>query len=47
MWFGTNNGLNRFDGKHFKVFKNEPDNPHSIGNNFIHCLKEDTQGRFS
>lgn len=46
MWFGTNNGLNRFDGKHFKVFKNEPDNPHSIGNNFIHCLKEDTQGRF-
>ena len=46
MWFGTNNGLNRFDGKQFKVFKHEPDNPHSIGNNFIHCLKEDTQGRF-
>lgn len=46
MWFGTNDGLNRFDGKSFKVFKKQPGNPYSIGNNFIHCLKEDSQGRF-
>lgn len=46
MWFGTIDGLNRFDGKNFKVFKKNEHDPSSIGNNFIHCLKEDSQGRF-
>lgn len=46
MWFGTNDGLNRFDGKNFKVFKKNENDSLSIGNNFIHCLKEDSQGRF-
>lgn len=46
MWFGTNDGLNRFDGKSFKVFKKNENDSLSIGNNFIHCLKEDSQGRF-
>jgi signal transduction histidine kinase/ligand-binding sensor domain-containing protein/DNA-binding response OmpR family regulator len=46
MWFGTNDGLNRFDGKTFKVFCHIENDTLSIGNNFIHCLKEDSQGRF-
>ncbi|MDR0412482.1 MAG: response regulator [Dysgonamonadaceae bacterium] len=46
MWFGTNDGLNRFDGKTFKVFRHIENDTFSIGNNFIHCLKEDSQGRF-
>jgi ligand-binding sensor domain-containing protein/signal transduction histidine kinase/DNA-binding response OmpR family regulator len=46
MWFGTNEGLNRFDGKFFKVFKRKQGDGFSIGSNFIHCLKEDSQGRF-
>lgn len=46
LWFGTNDGLNRFDGVSFKVFRKQDKDPHSIGNNFIHCLKEDSQGRF-
>ncbi|MDR1341637.1 MAG: response regulator [Prevotellaceae bacterium] len=46
MWFGTNDGLNRFSGKNFKVYKRLPSNPASIGNNFIHCLTEDSKGRF-
>lgn len=41
MWFGTKDGLNRFDGYTFKIFRNDPDNPQSIGNNFIHSLYED------
>jgi ligand-binding sensor domain-containing protein/signal transduction histidine kinase len=30
MWFGTQYGLNRYDGYRFKVFKHEPDEPHSL-----------------
>jgi signal transduction histidine kinase/ligand-binding sensor domain-containing protein len=38
MWMGTKDGLNRFDGKNFKIFRNDPDNIHSIGDNFIRSL---------
>ncbi|HEY2400350.1 MAG TPA: two-component regulator propeller domain-containing protein, partial [Steroidobacteraceae bacterium] len=30
MWFGTQYGLNRYDGSRFKVFKHEPDDPGSL-----------------
>lgn len=30
MWFGTMSGLNRFDGRYFKIFRHEPDNPKSL-----------------
>ena len=46
MWFGTNDGLNRFDGVNFRVFRYHQDNPASIGHNFIHCLKETANGKF-
>ena len=45
MWFGTNDGLNRFDGKHFKVYKHNPNDSTSIGHNFIHCIQEDSKNR--
>lgn len=41
LWFGTLNGLNRYDGKNFKVFKFEPGNLNSLSNNRIHLLLED------
>ncbi|MCW3091798.1 MAG: hybrid sensor histidine kinase/response regulator [Ferruginibacter sp.] len=44
LWFGTKDGLDRFDGYSFKVFRNSPDDSGSIGNNFIHCLYEDANG---
>ena len=43
LWFGTKNGLNRFDGYNFKIFKNDPNHKKSIGNNYIHALCEDKQ----
>ncbi len=45
LWFGTNDGLNRFDGKEFRIFRTVKGDSLSIGNNFIHCLKEDSRGR--
>jgi ligand-binding sensor domain-containing protein/two-component sensor histidine kinase len=45
MWFGTQDGLVRFDGTEFKVFKNNPKNPHSLSSNFVNALIEDQQGR--
>lgn len=45
MWFGTRDGLNRFDGYSFKVFKHEEGNKFSVGNNFISSLCEDKTGR--
>jgi ligand-binding sensor domain-containing protein/signal transduction histidine kinase len=44
LWFGTKDGLDRFDGYSFKIFRNDPDDKGSIGSNFIHCLYEDPEG---
>ena len=38
MWFGTIDGLNRFDGYSFKTFRNDPSNPKSLGNNSVFSL---------
>ncbi|MDR3059752.1 MAG: response regulator [Prevotella sp.] len=40
MWFGTKDGLNRYDGYNFRIFRNNPHNTQSIGNNFIRCIAE-------
>jgi signal transduction histidine kinase/ligand-binding sensor domain-containing protein/DNA-binding response OmpR family regulator len=40
MWIGTRNGLNRFDGVAFKIFRNNQNDSLSIGNNSILCLAE-------
>lgn len=41
MWFGTKDGLNRYDGSNFRVFRHNEFNPFSIGNNFIRSMVED------
>jgi signal transduction histidine kinase/ligand-binding sensor domain-containing protein/DNA-binding response OmpR family regulator len=44
MWFGTFNGLNRFDGYEFKVFKNNPLENKSLPDNRITDILEDQLG---
>ncbi|MEO6671562.1 MAG: two-component regulator propeller domain-containing protein [Ferruginibacter sp.] len=45
MWFASNDGLNRYDGHHFTVFKNDPNDNNSIADNFIRFIFEDSEGR--
>lgn len=44
LWFGTKDGLNRFDGYSFKIYRHDEVDSGSIGSNFIHCLYEDRGG---
>jgi ligand-binding sensor domain-containing protein len=41
MWFCTTDGVNRYDGYDFKVFRNEPNNPKSIANSLVFAIHED------
>ena len=44
MWFCTGDGLNRYDGYTFTVYRNNLDNPRSISNNYIRTVYEDRAG---
>ncbi len=41
MWFGTQDGLDRFDGYQFKVYRHDPDNEHSLSHNMVQSCKRD------
>jgi ligand-binding sensor domain-containing protein/serine phosphatase RsbU (regulator of sigma subunit) len=44
MWFGTQDGLNKYDGYNITVFKHNPLDSNSLSNNFINTLYEDKNG---
>ncbi len=44
MWFGTEDGLNKYDGYRFTVLRNDPDNTNSILYNHILSLFTDSEG---
>jgi ligand-binding sensor domain-containing protein len=44
LWFGTEDGLNKYDGYSFKHFKHDPENPNSLSHNFILTIYEDRAG---
>ena len=44
MWFGTHDGLNKYDGYNFTVYKHSLKNKNSISDNSIESLHEDKNG---
>jgi len=44
LWFGTQYGLDRFDGSRFKVFRHEPGDPNSLGGVYVRSLLVDHSG---
>ena len=44
MWFGTEDGLNRYDGYNFKVYKHDPADPNSLSNSWIMSMIKDRSG---
>ena len=43
IWIGTNDGLNRYNGNEFKVYKNIKNDENSISNNMISSIVEDNE----
>ncbi len=41
MWFGTFDGLNRYDGNDFKIYRHIHTDPNSIQGNAISCIEGD------
>lgn len=45
MWFGTKDGLNRFNGYEFKIYRHSNQDANSIGNSFVHSMTEASDKR--
>ncbi len=44
MWFGTEDGLNRYNGYEFEYFRRERGNPNALASDFIFDIQEDRHG---
>src|SRR6266542_64993 len=44
LWFGTQDGLNRYDGHTFKIYKPDPDVPTSLSDRWMTSIVEDQEG---
>ncbi|MCP4213361.1 MAG: response regulator [bacterium] len=44
MWFCTQDGLNKYDGCTFTVYRHDPENSNSLSSNYILSIVEDADG---
>jgi ligand-binding sensor domain-containing protein/two-component sensor histidine kinase len=45
MWFASKDGLNRYDGTNFKIYRHDPEDTTSIADSYVSSLLEDSKGR--
>ena len=46
IWIATEDGLNKYDGVKFSIYRNDKLNTKSLKNNYVRSLFEDSKGRF-
>ena len=44
IWVATEDGLNRYDGAKFTIYKHDPNNEHSLAHSFVRTVFEDSKG---
>ena len=44
LWFGTQEGLNRYDGYRFRLYEHDPDDPGTLASDLVRSLTTDTDG---
>ena len=46
IWVATRNGLNRYDGYQFRIYKKEGRQDLGMASNYVNCMTQDQNGRF-
>ena len=46
IWIATRNGLNRYDGYQYQIFKKELRHGHGMASNYVNCMMQDRRGLF-
>jgi ligand-binding sensor domain-containing protein/signal transduction histidine kinase len=44
MWFGTEDGLNKYDGYQFTIYKHDPDDAGTLSDDYVSVIYEDREG---
>ena len=44
LWVGTEDGVNRYDGYNFRIFRHDPIDPGSLGSAYVTAIYKDSQG---
>ena len=44
IWSATRNGLNKYDGYQFRIYKKEKDQERGMASNYVNCIMQDKGG---